>query len=581
MIGFWALVATIAVFYLWLNRFARHGVRAARGRDSRRAEATQQARAQARDDFVAGAEAALESWLLQPERVERRAEKEAKRERRRANFRPDPPSRRVSESTTAVMRKQIPPRDEAPRSWLGGLPMLPVEIDWPRGVNPEYPNAGDVPLHFIAQIACADLPPELWGGLGPRTGWLRLFVNGNTSDNTERGAWRLIFSEQIGEERQPPSDIGPIHDGVHTGWTPYTLRESVYPRWPVDIVAMPNELRVEEGRSLAAPADLARRLYPNAAIEENRYPKVDIAPFTWRSLAIGIDAAIAKLTTPSEGAGRHRQEMRNQLAEPGILANIVPALLRSEDAFDSQYADMLSEPDAHLTPEERERRANMRAYAAERRGRIAEIEQLLSTHPTPGGLLAFLDSQDEEGWKDEVATYLAQLRDFAEQQGLDSRLGPEAWEQVRSALGELDRTIWSLARGRGRDLDVPVTLERRTLSAMTYLAQPLASAAEDEAILCYVDPARRSLVPPSATAQLEPIWRALHDNRPHRMGGYHDGLQSDAEPGPTDRLLLMQFAVDDELHWTWGDNGAVYCFIAPDDLAAGRFDSARFHLECH
>lgn len=75
-----------------------------------------------------------------------------------------------AETVTAVLRRQVPVRDEPARSWLGGLPMMPESVEWPRGVDDQYPERGAIPLHFLAQIACEDLPPELWGGRGPRSG---------------------------------------------------------------------------------------------------------------------------------------------------------------------------------------------------------------------------------------------------------------------------------------------------------------------------------------------------------------------------------------------------------------------------
>ena len=72
--------------------------------------------------------------------------------------------------TSVILKRQVPIRfDEAARSWLGGLPMMPKLRRWPR-------NAEGASLHFIAQICCADLPENLWEGMGPRKGWLLLFV---------------------------------------------------------------------------------------------------------------------------------------------------------------------------------------------------------------------------------------------------------------------------------------------------------------------------------------------------------------------------------------------------------------------
>ena len=50
--------------------------------------------------------------------------------------------------------------------------------------------------------------------------------------------------------------------------------------------------------------------------------------------------------------------------------------------------------------------------------------------------------------------------------------------------------------------------------------------------------------------------RKLTSNRPHRMGGFHDGVQSEPSENPLGQMLLMQIASDDEMYWCWGDIGA-------------------------
>ncbi|MFI1331133.1 YwqG family protein [Streptomyces sp. NPDC020845] len=45
--------------------------------------------------------------------------------------------------------------------------------------------------------------------------------------------------------------------------------------------------------------------------------------------------------------------------------------------------------------------------------------------------------------------------------------------------------------------------------------------------------------------------------------------------------LLLQIASDDDADMMWGDAGALYWLIDPEDLAAGRFDQARFTWQCH
>jgi len=45
-------------------------------------------------------------------------------------------------------------------------------------------------------------------------------------------------------------------------------------------------------------------------------------------------------------------------------------------------------------------------------------------------------------------------------------------------------------------------------------------------------------------------------------------------------VLLAQFDSDEDADLMWGDGGALYWLIRPDDLAAGRFDRAMFTWQC-
>jgi hypothetical protein len=64
---------------------------------------------------------------------------------------PTPTSTPVVESVSVVLRRQVPVRwDEPPRSWIGGLPMMPASVEWPLGTTRDYPERGRTPLHFVA-----------------------------------------------------------------------------------------------------------------------------------------------------------------------------------------------------------------------------------------------------------------------------------------------------------------------------------------------------------------------------------------------------------------------------------------------
>ncbi|WP_377864989.1 DUF1963 domain-containing protein [Aminobacter aganoensis] len=121
---------------------------------------------------------------------------------------------------------QIPLRDvERPRSWLGGEPAMAEHIPWPQidGRN----------ANFLGQICCADLPDDLWDGLGPREGWLAFFIHPTDY------AVRVLHLGEMGPWRQGPDDLS------IAGWStslPYGKSRLMpindWPRWPVDLMPL-------------------------------------------------------------------------------------------------------------------------------------------------------------------------------------------------------------------------------------------------------------------------------------------------------------------------------------------------------
>jgi Domain of unknown function (DUF1963) len=93
----------------------------------------------------------------------------------------------------ARLVKQVPiDRSHPPRSWYGGKPQVPDYLNWP--------VAGGKPMVFVAQIDCSELPGDLWGGVGPRSGWLLVFLG-----PSGRGLpVRVIHTAELGPERTPP-----------------------------------------------------------------------------------------------------------------------------------------------------------------------------------------------------------------------------------------------------------------------------------------------------------------------------------------------------------------------------------------
>lgn len=122
-------------------------------------------------------------------------------------------------------------------SKLGGLPNLPDGVDWPRqGVS-------NTPLHFLAQIELAHLPPT---PLAPRTaalparGFLFFFADmeeemlwGWGDRGADRDATRVIYAETAGPPRAPPADIPLVGHAWGKPDGGYAKELSVFPEAPL------------------------------------------------------------------------------------------------------------------------------------------------------------------------------------------------------------------------------------------------------------------------------------------------------------------------------------------------------------
>lgn len=125
-------------------------------------------------------------------------------------------------------------------SWVGGLPWLPAEMDWPK-------------LHgqsasFLAQISLSGMPDALWQGAGPRTGWLVVFAHPETSTD-------VVVRHVVGEvaERAQPADV--THNW-HWTTAPQGLQAAlgqagrVPPRWYLEPAASGSLGAVEDMEDL-------------------------------------------------------------------------------------------------------------------------------------------------------------------------------------------------------------------------------------------------------------------------------------------------------------------------------------------
>lgn len=115
-------------------------------------------------------------------------------------------------------------------SWFGGFPILPDHIEWPRE------NYGiRHPLHFMAQINCAELPARAVEAHGfPRTGYLCFFSE--IYEIGDGGGAVIHFEDDITHlsPRKPPEDSLPIF-GHEDYTTPFS-----HTALPVDRSGLPH-----------------------------------------------------------------------------------------------------------------------------------------------------------------------------------------------------------------------------------------------------------------------------------------------------------------------------------------------------
>ncbi|WP_137702575.1 DUF1963 domain-containing protein [Marimonas lutisalis] len=154
-------------------------------------------------------------------------------------------------------------------SWLGGLPHLPSDIEWPVLDNK--------PALFLAQISCSHLPAGLWGGRGPHQGWLAIFMS-----QERQGRLAVVHSERFGPERQPPAKLVYPRPRLSRSdlIADITGKPSLMPRWPIDIrpVDPDEDARLERRFKYTRPDNRGALLESELDLSDPRFH-----PFDWVS----------------------------------------------------------------------------------------------------------------------------------------------------------------------------------------------------------------------------------------------------------------------------------------------------------
>jgi uncharacterized protein YwqG len=487
----------------------------------------------------------------------------------------------VEEAISVVLRRQIPVRfEEPPRSWLGGLPMMPEDAEWPTTTLTDHPERGRVPMNFAAQIACADLPAELWGGLGPRDGWLLLFLSGASWEGDKEDAAKVIHIPELGPERAPPPGIFPVHDLGYTGPDYSFVRgqadvPTTWRRWPVDLVTVPNKLLDSETRRPSIiPDGFASLLYDGAPVaSDSRIRAPEGPPFSWRGALYVVDSIACTL---NENRAETMRDESARLSAPEWIGETLQKIA-DERAKWVEAEERLTKDGPPSDPAEL---AKYRRLSEGRLKRIANLDETATFLREDGPLWDRLKQSHEQyvNWRAVGRNKVAEVREQIAKHELDEPLLEADWKELQGKLAAHSIEYWSYGYRDLRD-GAPYRSDK---SLLDFAKAGLEAARSEIGADYYAASAvLKALVPADVIAALEPQWRQVYNDRPHRMGGMHDGVQSDPDPVPTEDILLFQIATDYGMHWCWGDAGAYFVFIKTSDLARGNFAAARAQLECH
>ncbi|TRC89631.1 DUF1963 domain-containing protein [Mesorhizobium sp. WSM4303] len=527
---------------------------------------------------------------------------------------------------SVVLRRKVPvASNDTSLSWLGGLPRMPASVKWPRDKDKS-------PLHFIAQIHCTDLPADLWGGNGPRTGWLLLFVHAEKLEDEARGGTvKVLHVDELGPEMLPPRNIDTLRNEFRERRTgrkhqAHPRETKAWRKWPVEVVVQrygrsaidwEHEGPIATAAELYGAPDCDRSLASPGAIGLDR-------PLTWGGALDVIEALISDLNPatfaerftgscgldgpPEPDQDRFNDELRRRLDKRLESFDYSPGYGFRLGAIRMEVIEQLKSErrTGWIERSFRVLEAKEREWGAKRANNLAELQAARAAGDAETvrrceGWIEYYDVTVRE--LEEHRTYLTEL--FAPYQGPDGEAAFTAQIEASAAA----HLAWGARQGEAllhwhKYLLAKVPGERLPESGWNDLAAALgASRSEYWAWSPQTDVLRKRAVTLDyrrhldtvtrgevldvyargeieqsglSPEQIDDLTRRLRhfiDGRAHRMGGHRNPVQT--ENLFDDDLLLFQITSDDALDWVWADLGALYVTI--EERALRRNDFSKVH----
>ena len=187
---------------------------------------------------------------------------------------------RRSDRPVAILKPQIPLGQGHAAGWFGGRPKLPHGVDWPT-VDGQL-------LPFVCQLDLSALPRQIWGGIGPREGWLAIFLSAKCAQ------LRILHVDGALTEREGPGQESAVWTS-NTNWKSPRIFD--LPRWPVTIDERP-------GTALHEPADPQAASSDQTLLDSTAPALADPAylPFDQDTLILLTEAIASQLVKQARGA---------------------------------------------------------------------------------------------------------------------------------------------------------------------------------------------------------------------------------------------------------------------------------------
>ena len=514
----------------------------------------------------------------------------------------------VKETVSVVLRRQVPIRfHEEPYGWLGGLPRLPAGVEWPRAET-------GTPLHFEAQVDCARLPAALWGGLGPREGWLLVFVDfEGIDDEKAEPIARVLHVTQLGPEAAPPTGFywsrRDVIDLSGLPEIPAGAQRQHFRKWPVDLVVTGPDTSELTGSELYGAPEHEHIVSALKDFTTDR-------PRTWRGVLTILGGLVkyydAKnyknywgglLDYPEPDQNdfnkvcQQRRELPEWKSKRSLYSDDDPlrAHMREErrkgwtqrafkvldeetrismqklDEYRTELADAAAKGDKQKAGVVSQSVSYFEKQLNDRRAHRAYLRDLFAQYPSEEG---FVDEIRRVGlahlaWAQKVQDRLRQILVRIARMDLDAPVEPAKWNALVAALAGIKSTYWQKTHE---------TNLLHKIEAGVWLNRNFSNVLRDELLDCYASPpSSADGIDAETLAELEPRLRTLECEKPHKMGGFIDSHYD--EPLEEGHVLLFQIASDAACGWICGDLGFVYVSIHASDLAAGSFGKVKAWLE--